>query len=193
MRIFARDWQPSSEGWRARGVGIVVLDRAGAAEFASEEATRVLGLKAQAGELPAELREWLASLLERGPGTRPSARLVLDSTEGGQAAIHHLPARRPCDSEALLVERATDLLALELTVSRRTVDKHLQNIYQLLGASSRTQAVLTAWSIARPARSGLNRTSLASGGKVAHFYALSTLAGCERVRTPLKSGHVRAE
>ncbi len=42
-------------------------------------------------------------------------------------------------------------VADELTVSIRTVEKHLQNIYEKLGARSRTQAMLTAWSIGKVA------------------------------------------
>lgn len=40
-------------------------------------------------------------------------------------------------------------IADQLTVSPRTVQKHMQNILEKLGARSRTQAVATAWSIAR--------------------------------------------
>jgi two-component system nitrate/nitrite response regulator NarL len=40
-------------------------------------------------------------------------------------------------------------IAAQITVSIRTVHKHLENAYEKLGARSRTQAVLTAWSIGR--------------------------------------------
>jgi DNA-binding CsgD family transcriptional regulator len=40
-------------------------------------------------------------------------------------------------------------IAALMTLSVRTVQKHLENAYEKLGARSRTQAVLTAWSIGR--------------------------------------------
>jgi DNA-binding NarL/FixJ family response regulator len=40
-------------------------------------------------------------------------------------------------------------IAAQMSVSVRTVQKHLENVYEKLGARSRTQAVLTAWSIGR--------------------------------------------
>jgi DNA-binding NarL/FixJ family response regulator len=45
--------------------------------------------------------------------------------------------------------RANTEVATALSVSPRTVEKHLQNIFEKLGARSRTQAMLTAWSIGR--------------------------------------------
>jgi DNA-binding CsgD family transcriptional regulator len=42
-------------------------------------------------------------------------------------------------------------IAAALVVSPRTIEKHLQNIYERLGASTRTEAVLAVWSIRRAA------------------------------------------
>ncbi len=105
--------------------------------------------------------------------------LAIERPDGSGAVLHFLPARRQADADALLVEptaepvsiptlRAAGLtpreaeilrlvalghpdaeIAALLAISPRTVAKHLTNTYRKLGASSRTQAVLTAWSIAR--------------------------------------------
>lgn len=45
--------------------------------------------------------------------------------------------------------RSNAEIAAEFTLSARTVQKHLQNVYDKLGTTSRTQAVLAAWSIDR--------------------------------------------
>ncbi len=90
-----------------------------------------------------------------------------------------MPSRRPGEPDTLLVEPASELVSIatlraagltereaevlrllalghsntaiadHLTLSPRTVGKHLQNIYEKLGARSRTQAMLTAWSIGK--------------------------------------------
>jgi DNA-binding CsgD family transcriptional regulator len=107
--------------------------------------------------------------------------LVHVRSDGSSVAVQLMPARRRGEPDTLLVEPAGELVSIptlraagltereaevlrlvalgrsnaevasSLAVRPRTVDKHLQNIYEKLGARSRTQAVLTAWSIARPA------------------------------------------
>jgi DNA-binding CsgD family transcriptional regulator len=113
---------------------------------------------------------------ERGFAPRP---LLVQSAGDSQVVVHFVPGRPHGGPDALLVERAGEPLtishlraagltpreaevmrlvalggtnaqvAAELTVSPRTVQKHLENVYEKLGARSRTQAMLTAWSIGR--------------------------------------------
>ena len=108
--------------------------------------------------------------------------LLLEGPDGALTSVAFMPSRRAGEPDALLVEPAGDpvsigtlrgagltvreaevlrLLALgrtnaeiatELTVSVRTIHKHLENVYEKLGARSRTQAVIAAWSIDRRRR-----------------------------------------
>jgi DNA-binding CsgD family transcriptional regulator len=105
-------------------------------------------------------------------------------SDGTSVAVQLLPGRAHGDPDTLLVEPADELVSIpillaagltereaqvmrlvalgrangevagSLSISPRTVDKHLQNIYEKLGARSRTQAILTAWSIGRPSNRG---------------------------------------
>jgi DNA-binding CsgD family transcriptional regulator len=175
----ARRLEAAERGLERRGIGVVLLDgqaRRGAA-FASGDARQALGLAS--GEGPAELPEQVSEWLREQPGGDPATPLGVLAADGGRAVVHFMPARKDGDTDALLIERAKELLSLEdlrsagltgrqaevlrlvalgrgtaeiadeLTVSERTVHKHLENIYDRLGASSRTQAVLTAWSLSR--------------------------------------------
>lgn len=170
-------------GLERSGAGVVVLSDAGpTAEFLSDDAARALGLPAgsEGRALPVVLRRWLEGAREGGAGHGGAVPpLLLEGPDDARVGVHFLPARRRGDPDALLVERADEILSIEqlraagltprqaevlqlvargsgnaqiasrLHVSRRTVDKHLENIYEMLGAASRTQAVLTAWSISR--------------------------------------------
>jgi len=159
----------AEQGLERVGSGVVVLEPAdgGArAARASAKAAELLGLETEQGELPAEVSEWLAS--SRAEAT--SRPLVLSYGEGGAAVVHHVPGRHGGDPEALLVasatlraagltQRETQVLqivamgstnqaaARRLSISPRTVERHLANIYDKLGARSRTQAIKAAWAI----------------------------------------------
>jgi DNA-binding CsgD family transcriptional regulator len=145
--------------------------------FVSEEAAR--GLEIEAGEsspLPAAVAGWLSD--NEAPGVE-SAPMLFERADASSVAIQLMPARYPGEPDTLLVEPARELVSIPtllgagltrreaevmrlvalgranadvaatLSVSPRTVEKHLQNIFEKLGARSRTQAVLTAWSIGR--------------------------------------------
>jgi DNA-binding CsgD family transcriptional regulator len=147
------------------------------AAHVSAEAERVLG--AGDGPLREDVRAWLAGIGPGRPGVSPAAPLVVEQQGVARSTIQFLPRRRSVDTDALLVEpvgervsistlraagltqRESEVLRLvalgrsnaevadHLVISRRTVHKHLENVYARLGVSSRTQAVVTAWSIAR--------------------------------------------
>ena len=159
------------------GVAVIERGASGAGiGFASAEAARALGIDGTSGAPRAALRAWLAQI-PAGRGAEPVAPLLLSTDDGSSTVVHYLPARRRGDPETLLIQRSGDALSTEamrgagltqreaevlqlvalghtnaeianrLAVSPRTVQKHLEHVYEKLGATSRTQAVLTAWSI----------------------------------------------
>ena len=164
---------------RDAGVVLLEPGRIGwAVSFASESARRVLGV--DAGDvLPERLHGWIDAR-RSDPTGEAVPPLVIEAENGSRVAVHLLPAREPGGSDALLVETVEEILSLpmlgaagltkreaeslrlvalgranseiaaELQISVRTVQKHLENAYEKLGAASRTQAVQAAWSIARP-------------------------------------------
>jgi DNA-binding CsgD family transcriptional regulator len=150
------------------GQHIVVLDPHGRTEFATDGARRLLGDRRG---LPDEIRAWIAEHHDRRPAAEP---LILDIA-GNRVLVRLLPIQRKDRREVLLLENGTGQLnvdalrslgltpreaetlhwtavghsiaetATELGVARRTVEKHLQHVYQKLGVRSLSQAAATAW------------------------------------------------
>jgi DNA-binding CsgD family transcriptional regulator len=161
-------------GLEQGGVGVAMLERVGLEGDGPVPRER----------LPRKLRDWLRERSPAAPITGASPPLLLGDPEGSQSAIRFLAARRAGDPDVLLVEPAGELvsvdtlraagltpreaevlqlvalgrsnpeIARELTLSPRTVQKHLEHVYSKLGASSRVQALLTAWSISRVSGEG---------------------------------------
>jgi DNA-binding CsgD family transcriptional regulator len=153
-----------------------------AASFISGQAAHALDLEREDGKLPDEVVRWLEVIAGAAQRRGPRPPLLLSAPDGGELSIDYLPGRKPGEPDALLVEREpggvsidslrgagltarqaevlqlvalgnTDAaIAAELGISARTVGKHLENIYEQLGATSRTQALVTAWSIERRRR-----------------------------------------
>jgi ATP/maltotriose-dependent transcriptional regulator MalT len=132
---------------------------------------------AEARSLADRLHEWLLAA-ESSAGRDSASPLVVERPDGSAIAVHLLRAPDDPDQDfveepvgemlSLATLRALGLtrreaevmqlvargksnqeIAAQMTVSVRTVQKHLENVYEKLGARSRTQAVLTAWSIGR--------------------------------------------
>ena len=151
---------------------IVVLDAHGRVEFATDSARELLGHPGGGrNAMPAGVREWLAdarvrrgaaeplvlqadsttALLRLLPGASGDTRDVL-VLEGGTgelsvAALRDLGLTER-ESQALrwvALGRSAEQAADEMGVARRTLDKHLQNVYAKLGVSSVAQAAATAW------------------------------------------------
>jgi ATP/maltotriose-dependent transcriptional regulator MalT len=129
---------------------------------------------AEARGLADQLHDWLLVMESSRGGV--AAPLLVERQDGSALAIHLLRSPRPGSEETAeepagemlpvatlralgLTRREAEVMqgvargksnqeiAAHMTVSVRTVQKHLENVYDKLGARSRTQAVLTAWSI----------------------------------------------
>jgi ATP/maltotriose-dependent transcriptional regulator MalT len=132
---------------------------------------------AEARGLADQLHDWLL-VVESSRGGRDAVPLVVERPDGSVVAVHLLRAadhtaeevadelvgdllsvatlralgltRREAEVMQVLARgKSNQEIASQMTVSVRTVEKHLENLYEKLGARSRTQAVLTAWSIGR--------------------------------------------
>ncbi len=154
------------------GRHVVVVDVHGGIEFATDGARRLIGESVRArGRVPAQLQAWLSGqrtpraaadpyVLRTGQGTvlvrlLPDTRqdrrrvLLLEGAPGelSVAALRGL-GLTPRQTETLrliALGRSAEQAAAELGVARRTVDKHLQQVYAKLGTRSRAEAAATAW------------------------------------------------
>ena len=118
--------------------------------------------------------------LDREGFATPVEPLVVAASAGGHALVRFLPARNDREENALLIEQRDKSLAAEtlrgmgltnreaqvlslvalgesnvdvaraLGISLRTVHKHLENINDKLGTTSRTQAAATVWAVDTP-------------------------------------------
>jgi DNA-binding CsgD family transcriptional regulator len=152
-----------------RGHAMVLVDAAGTVAWASAEAQARLGLAAGSG-LPASLRRWLFDQREpTGRGSAATAPVLaghpvwprlLPRAYPELDAIHLACPQAPADADALrslgLTRRQSEVLALvleglssreigdRLTLSPRTVEKHIDSVYARLGVRNRSQAVAAA-------------------------------------------------
>jgi DNA-binding CsgD family transcriptional regulator/PAS domain-containing protein len=171
------------QGLDTLGQHIVVLDPHGRVEFATDGARRLLGdMHANRRGLPNELRNWLCAQ----DHARVAAEPLILEIAGNSVLVRLLPSRRDDHREVLLLENGTGQLSIdalrglgltpreaetlfwtalgnsvaetaaELGIARRTIQKHLQHVYEKLGVRSASQAAATAW-----AAVGVRRTPTA--------------------------------
>jgi DNA-binding CsgD family transcriptional regulator len=160
------------QGLDTLGQHIVVLDPHGRVEFATNGARRLLGdTRSTSRGLPDELRDWLSAQ----DNARVAAEPLILQIAGNSLLVRLLPSKRNDHREVLLLENGTGQLtidalrglgltpreaetlhwtalghsvtatAAELRIARRTVQKHLQHVYEKLGVRSLPQATATAW------------------------------------------------
>jgi DNA-binding CsgD family transcriptional regulator len=160
------------QGLDTLGQHVVVLDPDGRVEFTTEGARRLLGdPPADRRGLPDELRAWLTAHHHPRPAAEP---LILDIA-GNRVLVRLLPNKRSDRRKVLLLENGTGQLsadaltglgltprqaqtlrhvalgrtttqtATEMSIATRTVEKHLQHVYEKLGVRSLPQAAATAW------------------------------------------------
>jgi DNA-binding CsgD family transcriptional regulator len=158
------------EGLDMLGRHVVVLDPEGRVEFATDGARRLLGDKG-ATRIPSEVGAWIAR--QRSP--RSAAEPLVLHGSSGRILVRVLPTRREDRRQVLLLEGGTGALSVtalrgfglsarqaeslrylalghspsqiasQMGIARRTVDKHLQNVYAKLGATTSSEATATAW------------------------------------------------
>jgi DNA-binding CsgD family transcriptional regulator len=163
-------------GMSDAGRGLVLLGPGGSVEFASESAVRVLGSEG----LPDEVGEWLRAQADRRNSLDGAPPLFYEGPQG-RAVVHLLPARTEGEQDSLVVEASAEALGADalrglgltarqaevlrlvalgeptgaiartLGISARTVEKHLQAIFERLGVRSRSAAAATAWAGVRAA------------------------------------------
>ncbi len=145
-----------------------MLDHHGRIEFATAGARRLLGDRRG---LPDEIRAWITEHHDRRPAAVP---LILDNA-GNTVLVRLIPNKRSDRREVLLLENGTGQLSVnalrnlgltqreaetlhtvalgqsplqtakKLGIATRTVEKHLQHIYDKLGVRTRREATAAAW------------------------------------------------
>jgi len=156
------------QGLDTLGQHIVVLDPHGRIEFATDGARRLLGDRRG---LPEQIRAWITEHHNPRPAAEP---LILDIA-GNTVLVRLLPNKRSDRREVLLLENGTGQLSVNalrslgltqreaetlhavalgqsplqtaqtMGIATRTVEKHLQHIYDKLGVRTRPEAAATAW------------------------------------------------
>ncbi|EGI78422.1 response regulator transcription factor [Hylemonella gracilis] len=159
------------------GLGVLLLDSQGRVAWRSPQATRWLQQIPALAEGEAAVRHWLLQLLEQGEalvtlsdGSQLQARHLGPGGPGERMVLlRHLPlaaaeavARDPSQrrlSGAALTPRETEVLSWLakgktnrdigdiLGMSPRTVNKHLEHIFEKLGVETRTAAAAIASSL----------------------------------------------
>jgi DNA-binding CsgD family transcriptional regulator len=135
----------------AAGRAVVLLDRDGCVQFATPAATRWLGEL-----LDAPLPAWIAAQLRRpGPTEAPDDAVRAHAVPFGADDLDAIELRESPRARAralgltnreaqvlalVAVGLANSQIALELSLSERTVAKHLEHIYSKLGVTNRTAA-----------------------------------------------------
>jgi DNA-binding CsgD family transcriptional regulator len=172
------------QGLDTLGQHIVVLDAHRRIEFATDGARRLLGdtLVTRRG-LPDQIRTWITDRSDR----RPTAEPLIFDVSGNRVLVRRLPNKRTDRREVLLLENGTGQLSLdalrslgltaresqtmllialghtttqtstEMGIAARTLEKHLQHIYEKLGVRTLSEATATAWAavgIHRPTKPG---------------------------------------
>ncbi len=167
------------EGLDTLGRHVVVLDGQGQLEFATDGARRLLG-ESSTMRLAGEVRRWISEHAAPHTSAEP---LVIDGAQGG-VLVRVLPSTREDRRQVLLLEGGTGELsvaalramgltgrqaqalrwlslghtpaqaAAEMSISRRTLDKHVQHVYAKLGAHTLAQATATAWAAVGVERTG---------------------------------------
>jgi DNA-binding NarL/FixJ family response regulator len=167
----ARATRLAREAVDVAGMGAVVLDGQGRTAWRSPQAT--LWLEAAFGSALGEAAAWLAAVAPGGEATRKLP-------DGGRLLARHMGAGTYSETMLLLrvaapgVPVATRILSAPLTpretevlswlakgktnrdiadilgMSPRTVNKHLEHIYEKLGVETRTAAVAAAGQIQAP-------------------------------------------
>lgn len=92
-----------------------------------------------------ELRESISRVARGGSALAPSVmRTVLRQLSGAQPATTALSERERQVLELVAHGAANKTIASQLSLSTRTIDAHLRNIFDKLGVTSRTEAVTLA-------------------------------------------------
>jgi DNA-binding CsgD family transcriptional regulator len=156
------------QGLDTLGQHIVVLDPHGRVDFATDGARRLLGDRRG---LPEQIRAWITE--HHNP--RPTAEPLILDIAGNRVLVRLLPNKRTDRREVLLLEGGTGQLSVnalrslgltpreaetlhavalgqsplqtaqKMGIATRTVEKHLQHIYEKLGVRGLSQATATAW------------------------------------------------
>ena len=160
------------QGLDTLGQHVVVLDPQGRFEFATDGARRLLGDPlAHRRRPPDQIRAWIT---QHADPRRAAEPLILDIA-GNTVLVRLLPNNRNDRHQVLLLENGTGQLnvealrslgltvreaqalrfvalghtpmqtAAEMGIAGRTVEKHLQHIYEKLGVRTLSEATATVW------------------------------------------------